>query len=334
MGASSSVDLRPEEIEDLTAATAYEPKEVKTLYKRFRRLDRSRRGTISADDLLMIPEVGMNPMSPRLVQLFARDGEGRVNFRAFAMGLCVFSERARADVKAASLHKVFDFDGDGFISEADLRATLAMMCGSAPAAASVDAIVAKTLAQCDADGDGRISLLDFCVSMRFFKWDSFTVPVKKTSREQYFAMLDERTASQGGGGGGGGGGSGPGSAGGGPGQGGLAMGMGGGSSRTASFASLQSAAQMQMPMQSPSQQQPQQRAGSGSSSGALAAATPGAAAVAAAVALATPAAALDDGGAAAARAAIAAAAVAAAQKQAQEAAAVLARAQGGAAIKT
>jgi hypothetical protein len=84
----------------------------------------------------MIPEVGMNPMAPRLVQLFARDGEGRINFRAFALGLCVFSERARADVKAASLHRVFDFDGDGYVSEADLRATLAMMCGSAPAAAS------------------------------------------------------------------------------------------------------------------------------------------------------------------------------------------------------
>ena len=304
MGASSSVDLRPEEIEDLTAATAYEPKEVKTLYKRFRRLDRSRRGTISADDLLMIPEVGMNPMSPRLVQLFARDGEGRVNFRAFAMGLCVFSERARADVKAASLHKVFDFDGDGFISEADLRATLAMMCGSAPAAASVDAIVAKTLAQCDADGDGRISLLDFCVSMRFFKWDTFTVPVKKTSREQYFAMLDERTAHQGGGGGG----SGPGSAGGGLG------------SRTASFSSL---AHMQ--------QQAQMRAGSGGGGGASAAgmASPTPAASAAAAGMSSAAAADDGGGAAAAaRAAIAAAAVAQAQKQALEAAALLARAQG------
>jgi serine/threonine-protein phosphatase 2B regulatory subunit len=292
MGASSSVDLRPEEIDDLTAATAYEPKEVKTLYKRFRRLDRSRRGTISADDLLMIPEVGMNPMAPRLVQLFARDGEGRINFRAFALGLCVFSERARADVKAASLHRVFDFDGDGYVSEADLRATLAMMCGSAPAAASVDAIVAKTLAQCDEDGDGRISLLDFCVSMRFFKWDSFTVPVKKTSREQYFAMLDEKSAAQQGGG------SGPGSAGGGAGGGGL--GMGGGSSRTASFASLSAAALTQ-------------RSGGGSGG---AGGGGGGGGSNAAAAGASPSAATD----------IAAAAVAAAKRQALEAAAVLARA--------
>jgi Ca2+-binding EF-hand superfamily protein len=43
--------------------TADAPKEIKILYKRFRRLDRSGRGTISADDLTMIPELAMNPLA-------------------------------------------------------------------------------------------------------------------------------------------------------------------------------------------------------------------------------------------------------------------------------
>jgi hypothetical protein len=186
MGASSSIDLRPEEIEELTELTRFEPKEVKTLYKRFRRLDRSRRGTISADDLLMIPEVVMNPLAARLVQLFKRDGEDRINFRSYAMGLSVFNERAHAAEKAAALFRVFDMDADGFISGADLRAILGMMVGTSLSAASVDAIVAKTIAQCDLDGDGRISLADFSITMDRYPWDAFTVPVKKTSRLEYF----------------------------------------------------------------------------------------------------------------------------------------------------
>ena len=188
MGASSSIDLRPEEIEEVTAATGYEPKEVKTLYKRFMRLDRSRRGTISADDLLMIPEVVMNPLCKRLVQLFKRDAEDRINFRSFALGLCVFNEKAEAEVRADALFKVFDIDNDSFISDSDLRGILLMMTGASLSPASVDAIIMKTIAQCDADGDGRISSSDFLISMNEYPWDSFTVPVKKTSRQEYFSL--------------------------------------------------------------------------------------------------------------------------------------------------
>ena len=130
MGASSSMDLRPEEVEDLTLDTqcetleltlralplcqqttsshpsfplplADEPKEIKTLYRRFRRLDRGFRGTISTDDLTMIPEVVMNPLSPRLVAMFERDAEDRINFRSFARGLSVLSDHALPEVKSA-----------------------------------------------------------------------------------------------------------------------------------------------------------------------------------------------------------------------------------------
>ena len=81
---------------------ADEPKEVRTLYKRFRRLDRSGKGTISVDDLLMIPEVVMNPLAQRLVHMFDRDAEDRINFRAFVMGLSVFNEKATAEARIGS----------------------------------------------------------------------------------------------------------------------------------------------------------------------------------------------------------------------------------------
>jgi len=99
MGASSSVDLRPEEVADLCEETHYEPKEIKSLYRRFRRLDRRGGGTLRADDLTMIPEVVMNPLAERLLAMFERDREGMINFRSFTRGLSVFNERARPETK-------------------------------------------------------------------------------------------------------------------------------------------------------------------------------------------------------------------------------------------
>lgn len=58
--------------------TLYEPKEIKSLYRRFRRLDRKGRGTLSVDDLAMIPEVIMNPLYKRLIAMFECDKEGSI----------------------------------------------------------------------------------------------------------------------------------------------------------------------------------------------------------------------------------------------------------------
>lgn len=121
MGASSSVDFSTEEVDELVLLTkckfdhsdvdpisspnvdflaAVSPKEIKTLYKRFRRLDRTGRGTISTDDLTMIPEVCMSPLAPRICEvLFEFDGDGRVNFASFAKGLAFFNRKAPTEVK-------------------------------------------------------------------------------------------------------------------------------------------------------------------------------------------------------------------------------------------
>lgn len=69
------------------------------LYKRFRRLDRSGRGTLSNDDLQMIPEIAMNPLSSRLQVLFEKDGEDRINFKSFVSALAIFSEKSLPELK-------------------------------------------------------------------------------------------------------------------------------------------------------------------------------------------------------------------------------------------
>lgn len=230
MGASSSVDLRPDEVRELEDATSREcawhsrnqpcsnlqplqkqlllpllllalppvdgpaglpppapavaPKQIKSLYKRFRRLDRSNRGTIAADDLLMIPELSMNPLASRLVAtLFERDGEDRINFRAFVAGLAVFSDRCRPEVRQRTVFRLFDCDGDGFIGREDLTRTLSLMVGKTMSAEAIAATVARTLADCDVDRDGRISSSDFDASLSsVVAWDLFFVPLSSQHR--------------------------------------------------------------------------------------------------------------------------------------------------------
>lgn len=156
------------------------------MYRRFRRLDRSGRGTLSADDILMVPEVVMNPLAPRLLAAFARDSETRINFRSFVHGLSVFNDRASPARKAAAVFRIFDADGDGFISAEDIRAVLGLLCGAALSAAAVDEVVRQTLASTDRDGDGRISEEDFNAVRDAFPWSGFTVPVRRAARDQYF----------------------------------------------------------------------------------------------------------------------------------------------------
>jgi Ca2+-binding EF-hand superfamily protein len=50
------------------AGSAGNQYEIESLYKRFRSLDRGRKGYISAEELMSIPELSINPLAQRLVR--------------------------------------------------------------------------------------------------------------------------------------------------------------------------------------------------------------------------------------------------------------------------
>ena len=93
--------------------------EIQALFARFRALDRRHKGYIGADELLSVPELAINPLAQRLVQLL-----GTCNFKDFVAILGAFSARAReGEGREAALRLMFsvhDVDGDGVISRADL----------------------------------------------------------------------------------------------------------------------------------------------------------------------------------------------------------------------
>lgn len=82
--------------------------EILSLYRRFRSLDRGRKGYITAEEFINIPELSINPLAQRLVRLF----EG-VNFKEFCRLLAPFSKNATKEMKIQSIFLVFDVDRDG-----------------------------------------------------------------------------------------------------------------------------------------------------------------------------------------------------------------------------
>ncbi len=148
-----------------TALCAVSPKEIRHLYLRFRKLDRDRKGTITTDDLNMIPELSTNPLGPRIVQLFDEDNEGHINFRTFLARMSVFSSHATRAEKMAFLFRVWDADGDGYISDTDMTTTLQAMTGSKLPAKALAELVAHTLRIADVDGDGKLTQHEFEMAM-------------------------------------------------------------------------------------------------------------------------------------------------------------------------
>lgn len=103
MGAASSdeASLQAEEISDLQAhiklstSTELSENELASLYQRFRQLDRNNHGTLARDDFLAIPELAMNPLAARVVELLGASATERVTFARFActMGALRASEQ-------------------------------------------------------------------------------------------------------------------------------------------------------------------------------------------------------------------------------------------------
>lgn len=67
--------------------------QIERLYSRFTSLDRGDLGTLSREDLLRIPELAINPLGERIVDLFHMDSGNncdRINFLQFMRVLSKF----------------------------------------------------------------------------------------------------------------------------------------------------------------------------------------------------------------------------------------------------
>eukprot|EP00696_Hemimastix_kukwesjijk_P002862 gnl/Hemi2/13502_TR4619_c0_g1_i1.p1 gnl/Hemi2/13502_TR4619_c0_g1~~gnl/Hemi2/13502_TR4619_c0_g1_i1.p1 ORF type:complete len:179 (+),score=80.73 gnl/Hemi2/13502_TR4619_c0_g1_i1:103-639(+) len=160
MGANQS-NLRPEEIEAMQNECNFSQKEIRRLYKRFRKLDKDNSGTITTDEFLSIPELAMNPLVQRVISIFDQKKDDNVNFKDFISALSVFSSRGDKEEKLKFAFKIYDIDNDSFISNGELFQVLKMMVGNNLSDVQLQQIVDKTILEADLDRDGKISFEEF-----------------------------------------------------------------------------------------------------------------------------------------------------------------------------
>lgn len=98
MGSSSST-LSAEEIQDLAAQTSFSPDQIARLYRRFRDIDKDNSATVSPDEFFQIPELSLNPLAPRIIEVFNEDGRNELDFRQFVAALRVFAPDVKREEK-------------------------------------------------------------------------------------------------------------------------------------------------------------------------------------------------------------------------------------------
>jgi serine/threonine-protein phosphatase 2B regulatory subunit len=125
-----------------------------------------RSGYLSIAELKLIPELSMNPLCPRIIELFNEDGQNHVNFRMFVMTLSAFHASAPTEEKMKVAFDCYDVDGDGVISALDLYTILKMLVGDNLDEVKVKAIAHKTIEEAASDVDsGVLTYNDFSRSI-------------------------------------------------------------------------------------------------------------------------------------------------------------------------
>eukprot|EP00735_Rhodelphis_limneticus_P001992 TRINITY_DN12732_c0_g1::TRINITY_DN12732_c0_g1_i1::g.28699::m.28699 TRINITY_DN12732_c0_g1::TRINITY_DN12732_c0_g1_i1::g.28699 ORF type:complete len:178 (-),score=20.13,sp/P42322/CANB1_NAEGR/67.80/7e-83,EF-hand_1/PF00036.27/3.1e-05,EF-hand_1/PF00036.27/7.6e-07,EF-hand_1/PF00036.27/4.7e-06,EF-hand_1/PF00036.27/4.5e-05,EF-hand_7/PF13499.1/1.3e-10,EF-hand_7/PF13499.1/1.3e-12,EF-hand_6/PF13405.1/0.0007,EF-hand_6/PF13405.1/0.00024,EF-hand_6/PF13405.1/8.2e-05,EF-hand_6/PF13405.1/1.8,EF-hand_5/PF13202.1/0 len=160
MGQAGS-NLSADEVNKLQDGSHFTESEIKRIYKRFQKLDKNGNGLVSKDEFLEIPELASNPLVNRVISIFDRDGDGNVDFEEFISALNVFSSKGAKDDKLRFAFKVYDIDGNGFISNGELFTVLKMMVGNNLTDVQLQQIVDKTMIEADKDLDGQLSYEEF-----------------------------------------------------------------------------------------------------------------------------------------------------------------------------
>lgn len=155
MGATMSA-LTNDEVELISREESLSQAQVKRLYSRFQKLDPQQSGTLDAQVLMMIPELAMNPLHPRLVAIFENN-----NFREFVSNVSAFNGDADDKRKADFAFKVYDIDNDDYISFDDLYQILVMLVGDNVQEDNLKKLVREVIDDADTDNDGRISRAEF-----------------------------------------------------------------------------------------------------------------------------------------------------------------------------
>ncbi|GKV42101.1 hypothetical protein SLEP1_g49543 [Rubroshorea leprosula] len=157
MGNTSSI-LTQYDIEEVQEHCnhAFSQQEIVSLYQRFCQLDRNGGGFISAEEFLSVPEFAVNPLSQRLLRML--DG---LNFKEFVAFLSAFSPRANLQQKIELIFKVYDSDGNGKVTFADMLDVLRDLTGQFISEQQREQVLTQVLKEAGYTKDSLLAISDF-----------------------------------------------------------------------------------------------------------------------------------------------------------------------------
>ncbi|CAB4058702.1 CALM [Lepeophtheirus salmonis] len=130
----------------------------------FMNCDHDKDGFINHKELTAVLRIiGLNPTEAELQDMINevdKDGTGSLDFPEFLkiMGKKSYEEKAEEQIREA--FKVFDRDGNGFITKSELRVVM-MNLGEKLSEDEIDTMIADA----DIDGDGTINYEEFAIMM-------------------------------------------------------------------------------------------------------------------------------------------------------------------------
>lgn len=159
--------LTKAELEDYKELTYLTKHEIQCAFTRFQNLypkilNRDKYARIQFAIIKRMPEFQNNPFAERICDIFSSQSDQCWSFEDFLDMVSVFSPSAPADKKAEYAFNIYDFDGDGLLSEKDLLILMSLLKGNnymdRP---EMEEVIDKVMAEADIDQDGHLSLSEF-----------------------------------------------------------------------------------------------------------------------------------------------------------------------------
>ena len=146
MGVNSSV-LTDDDLQRLKGETDIKQKDIKKCHKKFNSLDKDKKGYVSINDIVAIPEIENNPLRYHVAQYMSNNNENEaISFEAFIKVIDIFKNN-KTDKQYKFMFDLFDFDKDGKISSEDMLINFKLLLGNSLNEEQIKDIVEKTISE-------------------------------------------------------------------------------------------------------------------------------------------------------------------------------------------
>eukprot|EP00736_Rhodelphis_marinus_P004342 Rmarinus@m.26839 len=155
-----------EEIQTLALQTDFTQTELKALHSHFKSLLRERphEGFMGYREFCRAVGLRESLLTKRMFQFLDTDKDGYLDFGEFANGLSTFKSDGLEDDKLRFIFKLYDLDGDGFVSVTDFHEMLLDTIRNAPRNipdTRVNDLVSKFFQETDLNQNGKLEFDEF-----------------------------------------------------------------------------------------------------------------------------------------------------------------------------